>query len=416
MKKFIMLSAVMAAVSTAFVACSSDDDLAQAPAVPEETVIDTPKGTPFSLSVSADTRSTLYNADAWNETNSGTWVKEIKVYGKQTGASDPWVNNVVFKRNAYNADWVANRSAAAESITELNWPSENTDKATTFYAITDGDNMGSGTTAAIPYVSAWMSTVGTFSYSLPTTTSDILWYNNNGYDFSNDVYNSYTYVTNSALKDLMVASVATTETSDGTLNLAFAHALAGLTIKAIFASDGEFANSASAKVKSVMVCGLHVAGTYTFGAGTPWATNTAVNYYYELPTPKVFAAEAEAGTHTPEEIVPAGTWLVIPQTVTAWDEKLPKIGGSFTGTYPTESAYIAVRIHDSTYDLDYILCFPLTMTKDLVAGKNRVITINIADGRDVFGGEDTTEGNNFAKHFYEPAQSTVIARTYNFDE
>jgi len=407
MKKFIMLSAVMAAVSTAFVACSSDDDLAQAPAVPEETVIDTPKGTPFSLSVSAATRATLYNANAWDKTDGVPWVNEIKIFGKQESASDPWINNVVFKRETYDGDWVADRSGAATSVTELNWPVDNpstpaveSEEATSFYAITDGA-IGAGTTAAISGVSAWMSTVGTFSYALPTTTDNILWYNTNAYDLYNTVLNEYTYVTNTALTDLMVASNETTETANGALQLGFTHALAGLTIKAMFVSDAEEGYSSVATVKSVMVCGLHGAGTYTFGATTPWATNTTVNYYYELPTPMDFAAEAEAGTHIPVEIVPAGTWLAIPQTVTAWNEKLPG-----TDTYPTEGAFIAVRIHDSYYDRDYIICFPLATT--LNAAKNRVITINIADGRDVFGGEDTDEGNNFAAHLYTPAQTAVL--------
>lgn len=395
MKKLLVMSALVA-VSTAFVACSSDDDLVQqAPVVPEETVV----GTPFTISTGADTRATLYNANAWDKSNSTTWVSDLKLYGKQ-GSNDPWMNSVIFHRDAYDGDWAPNRSASEASLSTVNWPTADKTTPTTFYAITD-NAIGTGTTAAIAGVSEWMSTPGSFVYTMPTTTSDILWYKDNGYDFSNDVYNSYTYVTDAALTDLMVASAESAETANGVLSLAFTHALAGLTIKAIFASDAEHGNSASATVKSVMVCGLNGAGTYTFGATTPWATNTKVNYYYELPTPQQFDAEAESGTHTPVEIVPAGTWLAIPQTVTAWDEKLPG-----TGTYPTEGAFIAVRIHDSTYDLDYILCFPLATT--LNAAKNRVITINIADGRDVFGGEDTNEGNNFATHFYSPAQSVVI--------
>ena len=61
MKKFIMLSAVMAAVSTAFVACSSNDDLAQAPAVPEENVSE---GTPLVINVVDATRGTDYTTSS----------------------------------------------------------------------------------------------------------------------------------------------------------------------------------------------------------------------------------------------------------------------------------------------------------------------------------------------------------------
>ena len=103
MKKFIVLTAILAAASTAFVACSSDDDLAQQPKAPE-TIVDSPKGTPFSLSVSADTRSTLYNANAWDKTDGVPWVKEIKIYGNQADISNIWMNSVVFKRDSYNAD------------------------------------------------------------------------------------------------------------------------------------------------------------------------------------------------------------------------------------------------------------------------------------------------------------------------
>ena len=410
----ILFAALVAAGSAAFVSCSSnDDDLAQeAPKAPvaEETIVETAKGTPFSISVNADTRATLYGANAWNKTEGVNWVNALKLYGKQPSATDPWMNDVVFTRTEYNADWLANRDANHDSGVEApTWPVDDPNtsdvesaEATKFYAITDGA-IGAGKTALISGVTKWMSSednyVGKFDYLLPTTTSEILWYNDNGYGQAD--MNEYTYVTNSELTDLMVASAETTETPNGTLDLAFKHVLAGLTIKAMFVSNAEAEKASYAIVKSVMVCGLQAAGTYTFGAATPWATNTPVNYYYELNSPQRIDAEDETlvgeEKFVTKDIVPAGTWLVIPQSVTGWDEK------SNNYQYPTTGAYIAVRITESVYDLDYILCFPLTTT--LNPAKNRVITINIANGRDVFDDPDT---NGFAYQFYTPADDPDV--------
>ncbi|MBO5591591.1 MAG: hypothetical protein J5913_01315 [Prevotella sp.] len=384
MKKILMMAA-FAAAGAAFTACSSDDTLATQQ-TPEAPVV---KGTPFKVSAFAEgtTRATRYNSDAWGTDGTSEKVTMFKLYGKQ-GTNDPWMKNAIFTRAATSTDWAPIRDQN-EALSEINWPTADTETNTSFYAITD-NAFGSGD--AIANVSEWQNTEGSLVYTLPTKTSNILWYTNNSYDYYNDVYNEYTYVDASKLNDVMVASKNTNEEDcNGTVALDFKHILGGFKISAMFVSDAEKANTASATVKSVMVCGLDGEGTYTFGGTpTPWSTNTKVNYYYELPSPIQFNAEAESGTHTPVDLFAHGTWLALPQTTTAWDE-------SASGGYPTTGAYIALRIHDSTYDLDYILCYPLTIT--IEAAKSKKIVINIADGRDPF--------DSNAAYFYTPATSVV---------
>ncbi len=298
MKKVILLMAACVAVGTAFVACSSDDDLVQqAPVVPEENM-DTPKGTPFSLSVSADTRATLYNADAWDGTDvgDGKWVSEIKIYGKQTQATSAWMKSAVFTRDAYNSNtWTITRDATSTSPTTPTWPvtdanatpATDSSDPTDFYAITD-NAIGSTKEATISNVGAWMTTPGTFTYTMATTNGpvphiDIV--SGTGYledtdKNTSDVDDPYVdYVDTSELKDLMVAKATTTEPVDGKLTLpAFTHVLAGLNIKLIFRNDGVISNAQGnhqAVIHYIKIMGLNTSGTYNFNAA-----GTAVDPYW----------------------------------------------------------------------------------------------------------------------------------------
>ena len=291
MKKVILLMAACVAVGTAFVACSSDDDLVQnAPVVPEENM-DTPKGTPFSLSVSADTRATLYNADAWDGTDvgDGKWVSEIKIYGKQTQAATPWMKSAVFTRNAYDSDtWTITRDATSTSPDTPTWPvtdanatpATDSSDPTDFYAITD-NAIGSTKEATISNVGAWMTTPGTFTYTMATTNGpvphiELL----RGTGYLDDPVENANYVDASELKDLMVAKATTTEPVDGKLTLpAFTHVLAGLNIKLIFRNDGVISNAQGnhqAVIHYIKIMGLNTSGTYNFNAagtaGDPYWT------------------------------------------------------------------------------------------------------------------------------------------------
>jgi hypothetical protein len=294
MKKFIMLSALVAATSTAFVACSSDDDLAQQPKAPE-TTFDSSKGTPFSLSVSGETRATLYNADAWDGTDvgDGKWVSEIKLYGKQQNQTIPWMNSAVFTRNAYDSDdWAITRDASSTSPTTPRWPKtgENPEQGqpaidssspTDFYAITD-NAIGSETTAAISNVGAWMSKINddtnpaaSFTYTMGTLKADLPHIDavsGTGYlqDPATDESEYVPYVDASKLKDLMVAKATTTEPANGNLTLSnFTHVLAGLNIKLIFRNDGVISNAQGnhqAVIHYIKIMGLNTSGTYDFNA------------------------------------------------------------------------------------------------------------------------------------------------------
>ncbi|MCR5512768.1 MAG: hypothetical protein K6F43_04290 [Prevotella sp.] len=436
MKKFIMLSAVMAAVSTAFVACSSDDDLALAPAVPEETVIDTPKGTPFSvMPYSGATRADLYNKDAWDGTNDN-FVSCFKLNGRQ-GTADPWVNDVVFTRSSKSAAWVAERDADG-AISSLKWPKDNpattevveSATATDFYAITDNAIKDQANNNALDYVTNWMNPVGSFTYTLPAELVKIVWEDTNnpgslttGYlDPSDPDYvenPDVNIIKNADLKDLMVATVSHKESDaevvDGALPLAFKHALAGLTIQAKFLSHGEYDSNSTqngwAKVKAVAVCGLNTSGPYTFGTG--WGTlSTPVNYYYELTTPEKFDVQDETDANkanpTTKTLVAAGNWLVIPQTTTPWDISY----NSGLLPNPATCAYVILKLEDfKNVGTDFFLCYPLNTT--LHAGKNRTIVIDIAQGRDY---SYNTDDPDKCDMYYHPATIFGGAREFKMDE
>ena len=394
MKKILVLSA-LAAVSTAFVACSSNDDLVQqAPEVPEETVV----GTPFTISTGADTRATLYDAKALDKSNSTTWVSDLKLYGKQ-GSNDPWMNSVIFHRDAYNADWAPNRSADEASLSTVNWPTADKTTPTTFYAITD-NAIGTGTTAAIAGVSEWMSTPGSFTYTQPTATGYTWDTETDPYEF--DVVDK-NYVDADNLTDVMVATTEKNEaaTTSGTLPLEFKHLLSGLSIKVKFKSDDALSAGAAAEINAVMVRGLYTAGTYTFGTGWSGQSGDDMCYYKSFATPIPLVAEAEASTTLPVSLVNAGEWLVIPQTTTPWDETADTehMPGAKAGR---QMAYIALYIRDVSPGTDDTVpvYFPLDATFN--AAKNKTITLELSLVRDIWLDSDT---DGKADYQFEPSQT-----------
>ena len=414
MKKFIMLSAVMAAVSTAFVACSSDDDLAQAPAVPEETVSE---GIPFSVVAfnTDDTRAVRYNADGegFDPTTGATptaasapydFVRSFKLYGMQEGASEPWIKNLIFARTAADGKFLpARENDGSAFVGSLTWPTTNTDKATTFYAITDNDiATGSGNT--INNVT-WNPGSGNFTYTMPTTseTIDYIEYS----DQLDVISSSETIVDADALRDLMVATAEKTAATAPTnaVSLSFDHVMSGLAINAWFVSgQADLVVPATVSIKSVMVCGLKGTSTYTFGSG--FGDKTIPVIYYKKFSPAISATKQPVwddpdkktgphwdDNHTLYELVKPGEWLVIPQECTPWDRSVNDDDfPSMTG------AFISLLINDGNKDA--LISFPLTTNaahkldvtntplSDLPqkiafnAGKTRTININIALGRE----------------------------------
>ncbi len=453
MKKFIMLSAVLAAVSTAFVACSSDDDLAQAPAVPEESVVDTPQGTPFSVNPSSGaTRAIRYGSSAWNG-NSDTYVNCFKLYGNQTDLSNVWVKNVVFTRSAKDAAWVADRDDDG-SVASLNWPKDKeatpaiveSDKSTDFYAITDNAIKGQGDDNELTGVTSWLTlsqttgespvNIGTFHYSLQTKEQAIPWIDTSypglltNFDDTDGTPDPEIEIVDPAddkLLDLMYATTSKkeSETTNGQLPLQFHHALSGLSVQAKFLSKADLGAGGWAIVKAVTICGLKTAGDFTMtpSAGTgAWSSQaTLVNYHYELPTAKKLDAEDDqdddvVANPTTKELVPVGEWLVIPQTTTPWNLSynnalLPNAANG---------AYIILRVEEYKNEgLESFLIFPLN-TK-LNAGKNRVITVDIAQGREYYASTNENASHNpkICDLHFQPSQasgSTNPSREYTMDE
>lgn len=409
MKKVILFGAALAALAT-FNSCSSEDDIvAQEPTpVQEEPAV--VKGTPFKVSTSneADTRATLYNANAWGTTGDATKVTMFKLYGKQ-GTNDPWINSAIFTRS-YDANndpawsaWAPVRDAES-SINKLEWPTEDKDTETNFYAITD-NAIGDGNTAAITGVSEWMSTVGSFSYTIPTTNTAFYWDAGN-YSFEDPIVEDH--VDASKLTDLMVASDTKNETgvTGGTLPLEFKHALAGLSINVKFvSSDAANAQGGAqqAIIKAVMVRGLYTAGSYTFGSN-PWSSMSGddICYYKDLTSmplnKRTLTAELETVTDpTIVQIVSPGEWLVIPQTTTPWN--LTTNTSNFPGKVDNrQMAYIALHIDDQGDDV--VVYFPLNWT--FKAAKNKTITLEMSLGRDIWLDSDN---DGLADYEFEPSQS-----------
>lgn len=414
--------AACVAVGTAFVACSSDDDLVQqAPVVPEENV---EKGTPFSvMPYSGATRATLFNSNAWDGTNDN-FVECFKLYGKQADLT-AWMKNVVFTRSDKDAAWVAARDDDG-AVASLTWPKDDgetplvkeSEITTDFYAITD--NAISTTDNSLTGVNPWMSPEGSFTYTLQTTQASIPWedLDNPGSLISTGV----TFVDPAKMRDLMYATTTKTEAdvTDGQLPLQFHHALSGLSIQAKFLSNGEYDSDPDAngwaKVKAVFVCGLNTTGTFTMtpssGTGAWSALGTAKYYYYAIPDAGGRKIDVQAETNDNKanpaitELVPAGQWLALPQTVTA-------CGIDYSNALPTTGAYVILMLEDfQNTGTDFFLFYPISTT--LNAGKNRVITIDIAQGRDPYY---NTEDPNYCDLFYHPSEAGGSgSREFSMDE
>ena len=441
MKKFIMLSALVAAVSTAFVACSSDDDLAQAPAVPEESVVDTPKGAPFSVVAfnTDDTRAVRYdaNGDGWEPTTGTTpiaatgdfaFVKSFKLYGKQTGATDPWIDNLIFARTAKSGDgskFLPKRLSNNDTYTgTLTWPDGSATTASTFYAITDNDIPTTGDNTNLTGVN-WTPASGTFTYQVQTpevvnptspTPVAVKYYDFDSFSgiLTEDKIN---VVDADALRDLMVATASKTAAADpeNSVSLIFNHVMSGLAINAWFASGQNDATvPSSVTIHAVMVCGLKGYSTYTFGSGFATPT-TDVIYYKEFDTPinvtKQVATSAIWNDPELHELVKPGEWLVIPQTCTPWDRSVDG-----TSIFPAmDGAFISLLVYNSLATDYTLLSFPLTTNaahkEDLsnsplsslsdvtfYPGKTRTINLNIALGREHYLEVDGTH----AQFCWEP--------------
>ena len=334
-KKFLFLSALVAA-TTAFIGCSSDENLAEVPVVVEEDTpaVDTPKGTPFSVVVNNEdgtTRATLLD---------GSSLGTFKLYGiHPDNEVGTWIDGNVFK---LSSTWEPYDTDGSAKVTGLTWPTgDAAQTATQFYAVSDNNAAGItiGTSTGTSAITENNLASGNFKYkfqvdetshSLPIVDSPS----------GEDDYMSVNNVVNfSKQSDLLVASTSQTEGTNGQLSLQFRHALASLAIRARFteSEDGEDtgvpANS-TFTIYWIRIHGLKGSGTFAFPEtddynatthrwGTsPWSAPSS-DVIYEVDftsSPIVITSQAkgssEALIYTP--LVSHTEMMVIPQTFTPW--------------------------------------------------------------------------------------------------
>jgi len=194
MKKFIMLSAVMAAVSTAFVACSSDDDLVQAPAVPEESVSE---GTPLVINVVDATRGT----DLTTSTLQG-----FKLFSTKTGGTTTWLTGTDFIKSG--------ETFIPENGLPVIWQD---DDPWDFYAVShavDSENLDAEN---VYFTSEEIAAASEGDPAYGKTTSDVKSGRNFTYTVPTDYANQ---------KDLLVAAAINKDQEAGEVDIPFYHALA----------------------------------------------------------------------------------------------------------------------------------------------------------------------------------------------
>ena len=399
-KKFLFLSALVAA-TTAFIGCSSDENLAEVPEVieePSEEVI--PQGTPFSVKAfgTDDTRAIRYG-EGGKEMNDGSgWISELKIWGSQKEINNNWLQSMVFKRtNADSKEWTPARKNDGSTAASTGWPTTNTDKVTTFYAITDGNIANASGNKVNGVTENFLD--GKIVYNPETAEIDA---RADGFESDLDNYiaggwvqasspadteiDNFDAVDNSKIGDLMVATKVSVETADGSIPMSFDHALCGLYVCAKFCPVNQnwvtatgYANKFT--IMGVRLHGLYTGGTYTFGSGWGSYTGQSGLYYYGLGRydgGNCVTLEAEATTADPtvKTVVPSGTWLLVPQNVTGWDCSYN------SGALPADGsgAYLEILYTngDQSPDDSYaaIAVYPLpTMT--FVAGHNYRLVIDV---------------------------------------
>ena len=312
MKKLLVLSALVA-VSTAFVACSSNDDLVQqAPEVPET------KGIPMTVTV-VDNASR--GTDLTKETLPGFTMYSTMYDNWKTGAS--FTND--------------KGTCTAGAGVDLTWP--NATDSYTFYSVSDVDNipdLDNNGVKDVPTVNDNGDAVS-FKYQIPTTYA--------------------------AQKDLLVAKTtgsATTGNPAGSVAVQFDHALAQ--IKAIkvycnntrlLASNVNDGWSYRFRINGIRLGGLKAVGTYTFGntfADGTWAVS-GDDAEFEIPIPEsTFADMFGVADGKKSLAIPDGGLYLIPQTVNSYVTDNPVGGGDYgiVGAYAELDAQVLQFTQAST--------------------------------------------------------------------
>ena len=359
MKKIIMLSAVMAAVSTAFVACSSDDDLVSQTKGSE--ITDTK--CPFNFVVSM-------NNGTYTRGEQGAEIVEANDMIEVTRATALTENPFETINNGFNLYGFNGTGmmwdTKAYTLTSGGWSGggqwPGNDGACYFYALSN---------AGASFPDNPTSTNLKNHPSIPTVL------NSNGYDEVSFVYElplveGKTYFDGTKQEDLLVAENMN-GISSGDVALEFSHALANLEVKIALPGDGfdasneQYSESFDERVnfsyfmyvKSITIHNLPVSGTYTFGNG--WTESSSKgNIEISYPTGRIiysksfgavatakgadlsaFAADASVQRAFERkwcyEDVFSGdaSMMLIPHTTTEWD-----VTGSLS---PASDTYIEIN-------------------------------------------------------------------------
>ena len=241
MKKFIVLSALVAATSTAFVACSSDDDLAQQPKAPETTV---EEGTPLTIKVVDATRGTDWTAAT---------IPSISLYRIANGAAtrgEGESNTGTSIGQFFKNDGSGNLESGTLDKTQnppftkgnVSWEDGSWD----FYALSNKDD------------------VSTFDFAQSAGGDDLE-------DLARTSGRNFTYTvpTNyNEQQDLLVGAALGKTKANPTVTIPFQHALAQIgEIEFTFSALASNVSDRYYLIKSVTLHNVYTTGTFTFPDG-----------------------------------------------------------------------------------------------------------------------------------------------------
>ena len=308
MKKMVFMAAFVAAC-TAFVACSSDDDLVQQkPDVPEESV---EEGIPMTVKV-ADLASR--GTDLTTST-----LENFTLYSTMTSA---WTTGKLFGKDA-GGNWTTN--------SDLSWPDDNT---YTFFGISDVDNLADLDDDSHKDVPVVTASTCSFNYAMPQEEK------------ASDPGNYWCNSEN--LPDLLIAKTACSSKSGdpaGTLTVEFQHALAQVTGIRVYANAARLAAkdykdtpTYRFRINGIRLGGLKSVGTYTFDEATPWAVSgDDTEFTIPLTASELTYAKTTftPGTKDDGILLPLtdGGLYLIPQTAVG------AIGSNGSGGYQVDGAY-----------------------------------------------------------------------------
>lgn len=395
MKKILVMSALVA-ISAAFVACSSDDDLVQTPVV---------KGTPVKV-VLGGTRA---NIDPTTSPTTTANLSSFQLYGvQQTAVKNFWMDNVKFTKNG--SDWESSAT----------WPVAQKEIESKFYGFSDGvtDGTPAGLTPSIAadaqsFTFTFGDGVESSQYYSPFTQTFIDGIANPNQKDSRQQtrdakISTQTVLNNDNLTDLLVTYDNSTgvEGTDGTLDLNFKHAFSSLVIKAMFVGDDAqyyWPNGTKFYIEWIRVYGLYTSGTYTFGSGWSFGgTDNKVIYQKVFgeedsasPDPRwsmdvipyaTYAAyTAQQKKDSYKEIVGPGEFMVIPQDYSSRayvGYQSPELVAPVTdGTQCMIELYGYFKTpEESATDRGNLNYFPLKVTSNtFVAGKRQLVVLDLTE-------------------------------------